>query len=344
MYPNYRLANKFATTLRARPISRLRLEHWAIAHKMRAITCHSFRYLSPMPDIDYTQRFIFDESDVRGELVALERSYAEVLAKHPYPEPVAQLLGELLAAAALLVGTLKFDGLLILQARSSGAVPLLMVECSSDRELRGIARYDESLVSPGAGLQDLMPDGSLTLTVDPRKGKRYQGIVALDGADLSESLNSYFVMSEQLGTRFWLNADGHRARGLLLQQLPAAQQTDGEAREATWEHVTTLASTLTAEELLSLDNQTVLHRLFHEDQVRMFDIQPLCFRCSCSRERSANALVSLGLEDAQQLVIEHNGTVEIDCQFCNQRYLFDATDIAQLFAGGGVDSPSDTRH
>ncbi|CZT26624.1 Hsp33 family molecular chaperone HslO [Pseudomonas cerasi] len=296
------------------------------------------------PDIDFTQRFIFDESDVRGELVALERSYAEVLAKHPYPEPVAQLLGELMAAAALLVGTLKFDGLLILQARSSGAVPLLMVECSSERELRGIARYDESLINPGAGLQDMMPDGSLALTVDPRQGQRYQGIVALDGVDLSESLSNYFVMSEQLGSRFWLKADSHRARGLLLQQLPAAQITDAEERDANWEHVITLANTLTAEEMLSLDNQTILHRLFHEDPVRLFDIQPICFRCSCSRERSANALVSLGLEDAQQLVIEHSGTIEIDCQFCNERYLFDATDVAQLFAGGGVDSPSDTRH
>jgi len=296
------------------------------------------------PDIDFSQRFIFDDSDTRGELVALERSYAEVLAKHPYPEPVAQLLGELMAAAALLVGTLKFDGLLILQARSSGAVPLLMVECSSERELRGIARYDESLITPGAGLQDLMPDGSLALTIDPRQGKRYQGIVALDGVDLAASLSSYFVMSEQLGTRFWLKADGKRARGLLLQQLPVARLPDQDERAASWEHLLTLADTLSAEEMLSLDNETILHRLYHQEVVRLFEVQPLQFRCSCSRERSANALVSLGLENALQLVEEHNGSVEIDCQFCNQRYLFDAADIAQLFAGGGVDSPSDTRH
>lgn len=296
------------------------------------------------PDNDYTQRFIFDESDVRGELVALERSYAEVLAKHTYPEPVAQLLGEMLAAAALLVGTLKFDGLMVLQANSSGSVPMLMVEISSEREIRGIARYDEARINPGDGLRDMMPDGTLTMTIDPRKGRRYQGVVALDGVDLSDSLTSYFALSEQLATRFWLNADGTRARGLLLQQLPVDRLKDPEDRAASWQHVTTLAGTLTAEELLSLDNETVLHRLFHDDAVRLFDIQPLEFRCSCSRERSGNALISLGLEDAQQLVIEHNGHIEIDCQFCNQRYLFDAADVAQLFAGGGVDSPAGTHH
>jgi molecular chaperone Hsp33 len=300
--------------------------------------------MTDLPDNDYTQRFIFDESDARGELVALERSYAEVLAKHPYPEPVAQLLGELMAAAALLVGTLKFDGLLILQARSEGPVPLLMIECSSKREIRGLARYHAEQIAPDATLTDLMPAGVLALTVDPTHGQRYQGIVDLDGADLSECFTNYFVMSQQVGTRFWLNADGRRARGLLLQQLPAERIKDDEERAASWQHITTLASTLTADELLSLDNETVLHRLYHDEAVRMFDVQSLRFRCSCSRDRSGNALVSLGQEDAQQLVIENGGSVEIDCQFCNERYLFDAADVAQLFAGAGVDAPSDTRH
>lgn len=300
--------------------------------------------MTDLLDNDYTQRFIFDESDARGELVALERSYAEVLAKHPYPEPVAQLLGELMAAAALLVGTLKFDGLLILQARSEGPVPLLMIECSSKREIRGLARYHAEQVAPDATLNDLMPQGVLALTVDPTHGQRYQGIVDLDGVDLSECFTNYFVMSQQVGTRFWLNADGRRARGLLLQQLPADRIKDEEERAASWQHITTLASTLTADELLSLDNETVLRRLYHEEAVRMFDVQPLRFRCSCSRDRSGNALVSLGQEDAQQLVIENGGSVEIDCQFCNERYLFDAADVAQLFAGAGVDTPSDTRH
>ncbi|TLX61294.1 Hsp33 family molecular chaperone HslO [Stutzerimonas nosocomialis] len=293
---------------------------------------------------DHTQRFLFDDSDVRGEIASLGESYQHVLAKHPYPEPVAQLLGELLAAAALLVGTLKFDGLLVLQARSSGPIPLLMVECSSERDVRGIARYEADQIAVGATLSELMPEGVLAITVDPARGQRYQGIVALEGVSLAACLSDYFATSEQLPTRFWLNADGRRACGMLLQQLPADRIKDAEARQANWQHLTTLADTLTAEELLGLDNQTLLHRLYHEEQVRLFEPRPLQFHCSCSRERSANALVSLGQADAEALVLEQGGSVTIDCQFCNQRYVFDAADIAQLFAGGGSDAPSATRH
>lgn len=297
-----------------------------------------------MSDFDFSQRFLFDDNDVRGELVALEDSYREVLAKHAYPEPVARLLGQMLAAAALLAGNLKFEGLLVLQARSSGPVPLMMVECSSDREVRGIARYQAEQVEAGAGLRDLMPEGVLALTIDPLEGQRYQGIVALDGATLAECLGSYFATSEQLPTRFWLEADGQRARGMLLQALPADRQRDPEERQAVWEHVTALADTLRAEELLTLDNGTLLHRLYHQERLRLFDARALQFRCSCSRERSARALVSLGEVDAQRLLAEEGGTVSIDCQFCNHRYAFDAADIAQLFAGGGSQEPSQTRH
>ena len=293
---------------------------------------------------DFTQRFLFDDSDVRGEMVVLTQSYAQVLAKHPYPQPVAQLLGELLAAAALLLGTLKFEGLMVLQARSSGPVPLLMVECSSEGELRGIARYHAEQVRADAGLSDLMPEGLLAITVEPRSGQRYQSLVDMDGATLADCLSNYFATSEQLPTRFWLNADGQRARGLLLQHLPADRLPDAEAREASWQHVVTLADTLTAEELLGLDNPTLLHRLYHEEQLRLFEPRTLQFRCSCSRERSANALVSLGQADAELLLRENAGSVVIDCQFCNERYAFDAADIAQLFAGGGSQAPSSTRH
>lgn len=297
-----------------------------------------------MSDFDFSQRFLFDDHDVRGELVALQESYRQVLSKHAYPAPVARLLGEMLAAAALLAGNLKFEGLLVLQARSSGPVPLLMVECSSERELRGIARYHAEQVGEEAGLRELMPEGVLAMTIDPKIGQRYQGIVALEGATLADCLSAYFETSEQLPTRFWLEADGSRARGLLLQALPADRQRDPEERQASWEHLATLADTLRTEELLELDNEVLLHRLYHQEQVRLFDPQALQFRCSCSRERSARALVSLGEADALQLLQEQGGVLSIDCQFCNHHYEFDAADVTQLFAGGGSQEPSQTRH
>ncbi len=293
---------------------------------------------------DFSQRFLFDDSDIRGELVGLTGSYGHVLAKHTYPQPVAQLLGELLAAASLMIGTLKFQGLLILQARSSGAVPLLMVECSSEGELRGIARYHGEQVGADSSLRELMPDGVLAITVDPKAGQRYQGIVDLQGETLADCLTNYFATSEQLPTRFWLSADGQRARGLLLQQLPADRLREVDEREASWQHAVALADTLKAEELLGLDNETLLHRLYHQEALRLFDPRALQFRCSCSRERSSRALISLGQADAEALVQENGGRVEIDCQFCNERYLFDAADVLQLFIDGSSDAPSDTQH
>lgn len=297
-----------------------------------------------MAGFDFTQRFIFDSTDVRGELASLEESYAHVLAKHAYPEPVAALLGELMAAAALLINTLKFDGLLVLQARSSGAVPMLMVECSSERELRAIARYENEQISSGASLQELMPEGVLAITVDPREGQRYQGLVALDGATLAECFSNYFINSAQLPTRFWLYADGQRARGMLLQQLPADRLLEQDEREASWQHVIALASTLTAEELLGLDNETILHRLYHEEELRLFAGTDLKFHCNCTRERSAQALQSLGLVDLRLLLAEKAGTIEIDCQFCNQTYLFNENDVIQMFAEQDTSGSSNTVH
>lgn len=282
-----------------------------------------------MSSQDVTQRFIFEQADVRGELVSLDQSYREILAKHPYPESVKSLLGEMLAAAVLLSTTIKFEGLLVLQATSQGPVSTLMVECSSNQEVRGIARYSDSL--EGEGLQVLMPGGILAITIDPDNGQRYQGVVGLEGAELAQALNGYFETSEQLPTRFRLLADGRTARGLLLQALPADRQRDPEERAATWQHVNVLADTLKPDELLALDNQTLLHRLYHEDDVRLFDPRPAVFKCSCSAERSASAIVSLGRDDALALLDERGGEVEVDCQFCNERYRFDREDLDRIF-------------
>ncbi len=282
-----------------------------------------------MQSTDVTQRFIFDNADARGQLVSLELAYREVLAKHDYPEPIRALLGEMLAASVLLSTAIKFDGLLILQARSSGPLSTLMVECSSDQELRGIARYADDLT--GDELTDLMPDGVLAITIDPDDGQRYQGIVPLEGGTLASALEGYFANSEQLPTQFRLVADGRVARGFMLQSLPPDRQTDPEQRAATWEHLSILANTLSAEELIGLDNQTVLRRLYHEEDVRLFDSGPVVFRCSCTAERSGNAIVSLGREDALALLDERGGEVAVDCQFCNASYRFDREALEGLF-------------
>lgn len=282
-----------------------------------------------MPSQDTTQRFLFELADVRGELVSLNESYREILAKHEYPEPIKALLGEMLAAAVLLSTTIKFDGLLIMQATSSGPLSTLMVECSSDQEVRAIARYSDDL--QGNDLSELMPNGVLAITIDPTKGQRYQGLVALEGGSIAESLAGYFASSEQLPSRFRLLADGRTARGFMLQALPADRQTDPAEREETWNRLSMLADTLTVEELMALDNRTILHRLYHEEDVRLFDESPVVFRCSCSAERSGTALISLGREDAFQLLDEREGEIEVDCQFCNTRYRYDREALTELF-------------
>ncbi|MBA6418310.1 Hsp33 family molecular chaperone HslO [Pseudomonas sp. 5Ae-yellow] len=283
-----------------------------------------------MASQDITQRFLFENADVRGEMVSADQSYREILAKHDYPEPVKALLGEMLAAAVLLSTTIKFDGLLILQAKSEGPLSTLMVECSSDQAVRGIARYADDLQE--GNLTELMPDGVLAITIDPANGQRYQGIVSLEGGSLAAALDGYFANSEQLPTRFRLQADGRIARGFLLQALPADRQLDPEDRAATWQHLNVLADTLTAEELIGLDNATVLHRLFHQDDLRLFDAQAVRFECSCSAERSSNALVSLGKDDLLALLQEQGGRIEVDCQFCNARYEYDVDAIEALFS------------
>lgn len=282
-----------------------------------------------MPSQDITQRFLFEHADVRGELVSLNDSYREILARHDYPEPIKALLGEMLAAAVLLSTAIKFDGLLVMQARSTGPLSMLMVECSSQQEVRGIARYSDDLTAER--LRELMPDGVLAITIEPDKGQRYQGVVALEGETLAESLAGYFDSSEQLPSRFRLLADGRTARGFMLQAMPAGRETDPADRAESWNRLSTLAETLTVEELMALDNQTILHRLYHEEEVRLFDERAVSFRCTCSAERSGNALISLGRDDALQLLEEQDGEIEVDCQFCNTSYRFDKTALTELF-------------
>lgn len=276
---------------------------------------------------DQSQRFIFEDTDIRGEIIQLTDSYQDILANHSYPAPVARLLGEFLCAAALLSSTIKFNGSLTLQARTEGAISLIMAEASSDHGLRGIAKASDL---PNSGqFHELLANGQLSITIDPEEGNRYQGIVSLEGDDLASCLEAYFQQSEQLNTRLFLTSDDSHCAGMLIQQLPATLKISEEARDIQWEHVTKLADTLSAEELLSLNINDLLYRLYHQDKVRLFEEKQYRFECSCSRERTMSALTTLPPQELKEIIAEQ-GAIDINCEFCNARYLFKEDDISHL--------------
>ena len=282
---------------------------------------------------DQAQRFLFDNADIRGELVSLGSSLEESLAAHNYPVNVKALLGELVAAAVLLSSTLKFEGILSLQAKGDGPLSLLMVECTDQKTFRALARWDEEQTDKltATGLSGLLGHGQLVMTVDPHKGNRYQGIVPLHHATLAECLNDYFKHSEQLATQFWLASNGDSACGMLLQALPESVESK-ETHDETWERLAVLADTLTEEELLTLDHETLLTRLYHQEDVRVFDADAVSFNCNCSRHRTAKILQSVGKEEAEEIIAEQ-GEIAMGCQFCNQSYTFNAKDVADIFSG-----------
>lgn len=293
---------------------------------------------------DRLQRFTFDNTGVRGELVQLEGTYHEVLERHEYPAPVARLLGELMAASALLTATVKLDGVLGLELRGEGPVSLLMAESNPGgqgvaQQLRAIARYDEQQtdsLGADADFNTLMGNGQLVITLDPEQGQRYQGIVALDKPSLGACLEDYFERSEQLPTRVWLASDGSKNGGLLVQKLPEDQQQgDPDA----WDRIVALSETIRDNELLSLAPNELLYRLFHEEQTRVYDPSVVQFGCTCSRERFARALHRLGAEELRSIVAEE-GAVDTQCHFCNTRYQFSAADVEALLQSPDDSSPT----
>ena len=280
-----------------------------------------------MASQDQFQRFIFEHSQVRGAWVQLGDSFREITDQAPYPDSVRQLLGESLVASVLMSSTLKFEGTLSLQAAGEGALRTLMAECSHDRKIRGLARFDEQAMS-GETLHELLGQSRMAITITPEKGQRYQGVVPREADNLAGCLEEYFERSEQIATSLFLFADGDTAAGLLLQRLPGHTEEDDDL----WNRVNHLARTVEAEELLKLDSETLLHRLFHEETVRLYEPEPVEFRCSCSRERTLAALESIGKEECYS-ILDEQGSIDMDCQFCHANYRFNRNDIDHLFTG-----------
>jgi len=275
---------------------------------------------------DVLHRFILERAQLRGVIVKLSATWRQVRERADYPLAVAHLLADALTASALFTGNIKFEGALSIQIKNAGALSLLFAECTDAGELRGIARWQPGLPADfhltGAG------EPLLAITIEnATTAQRYQGVVPCDDDDLARLFQRYFERSEQLPTRVLLANDGERCAGIMLQQLPAAQASiDPDA----WNRAGHLLATLGAGELLDADAETVLRRLFHEEDVRLLGAQPLRFRCRCSRERVAAVLRTLGREEALASV-QADGRVEVTCEFCNTRYHFDAVDIEQVF-------------
>ncbi len=287
---------------------------------------------------DALHRFLFENAAIRGEHVSLGETWRAVLQRHEYPPQLRTALGELMAAAALLAATLKLKGSLLLQIQGSGPVSLLVVECSGDLALRATAKWKGEL--PEGGLPQLVGNGRFAITLDPKDGSQpYQGIVALEGGSIAEILQNYMTRSEQLETRLWLTADEQQACGLLLQKMPDKPEQDADA----WNRVGHLAGTLHTDELLELPAETLLRRLFHEEDVRLFSPQPVAFHCRCSRTSVANMLKLLGREEVDS-ILQERGSVEVSCEFCNQRYRFDSVDTEEIFAPGIAAPGSESRH
>jgi molecular chaperone Hsp33 len=294
-----------------------------------------------MHDRDSMHRFVFEHYPIRGHLVHLDAAWRALIEHREYPNAIRRALGEAVAASLLLAATVKFDGVLSLQLQGDGPVHLLLAQCTSGLGVRGLARYREGddplRIGTGASsIGDLIGAGNLTVTLETGDAaQRYQGIVPISGDRLADSLQVYFENSEQLPTRLWLHADAQGASGMLLQRLPgasAARATAAEVDDA-WRRVQLIGDTLTPEELRTLTDAEILHRLFNEDDLRLFEPAPVYFRCRCSRERVGGMLQSLG-ETETRAVLEERGEVEVRCDFCNRAYVFDAVDVARLFNAG----------
>ena len=286
---------------------------------------------------DIRTRFIFDDMPVRGLHVRLENVWKHIVGQKHYPPAIRRALGELLAAGALLSGNLKTDGTLIVQVQGQGRLKMLVVEATSDQTVRATARWDETAdINDDESLTDLLGGNSVfVLTLQPKDAEPWQGVVPLEGGSIAQMLINYTKRSEQLETQIVLASSDDACGGLLVQRLP---ETEPDA--ASWEHVGTLVQTLTPEELSGLDAQHVLYRLFHETPPRVFDPESIEFACTCSRGKVSDMLLMLGGEEVGGVVAEQ-GSIQIDCDFCHAKYVFDETDVNALFGADVVNAVLD---
>lgn len=293
-----------------------------------------------MSDADNQRRFIIESTNVRGVLTHLDASWRALLQGRQYPPAISHLLGQAAVAASLLSATLKFEGSLSIQIQDGHPITLFVIQIDSNQHLRGMAKWQGEIDTENLSL--LCQDAKLSIHVDQTNGERYQSIVDIHHATLAGALEAYFEQSEQLPTRLWLATNDNKAAGMLLQTLPVDPRAEDYDPDA-WNRATLIADTVTDDELLELPAKQLLHRLYHEEDLRLFSAVPVAFRCSCSRDRIATTLRSMGKEELED-IIKEQGTINIDCNFCLQSYIFDAVDFEQLFVDGTTPDLPLNRH
>lgn len=289
-----------------------------------------------MLEQDVLYRFLFEAIGIRGEWVKLATSLKASLRHQHGPFPTQQLLGQALAAIVMLSATIKFKGSMILQAQGDGDIRTLVAQSSHDRKIRGLIKSNDN-VSFGT-LQNMFGQGRIVITIESDNAEPYQGISPLEGDNLAAALETYFIQSEQLKTRLWLFANESCAAGLLLQELPAQGGI-----QADWDRIEMLASTITERELLTLDCESLLYRLFHEEKLRLFDPEPIEFQCTCSRQKIDKTLRALGKDELIELLIEQT-LITVDCEFCRESYRYDKIDVEGLFTAETTVAQSQTKH
>lgn len=280
-----------------------------------------------MTQHDQLNRYLFENRAVRGELVKVSETWQRILENHDYPPAVKQVLGELLVATSLLTATLKFDGDITVQLQGDGPLTLAVINGNNQQQMRGVARVQGD-IADNASLKDMVGNGYLVITISPKEGERYQGVVGLEGDTIAACLEDYFMRSEQLPTRLFIrtgSVEGKAAAGgMFLQVLPAQ-----DAQTEDFNHLATLTETITSEELLTLAPTDVLWRLYHEEEVTLYEPQEVSFSCTCSRERCASALKTLPDEEIEA-ILEEDKQIDMGCEYCGTHYIFDAMDIATI--------------
>ncbi|MBA5602703.1 Hsp33 family molecular chaperone HslO [Pectobacterium aroidearum] len=276
---------------------------------------------------DQLYRYLFENYAVRGELVTVNETYQRILTNHDYPSAVQTLLGEMLVATSLLTATLKFSGDITVQLQGDGPLKLAVINGNHQQQMRGVARLQGD-IAPGSSLKEMVGNGYLVITITPTEGERYQGVVGLEGETVAECLESYFQQSEQLPTRLFIRTGQHKgkqaAAGMLLQVLPAQ-----DADRDDFDHLAQLTTTVKGEELFSLPATEVLYRLYHQEEVTVYEPQDVEFRCHCSRDRCADALMTLSDQEVNEMT-EQDGEIDMHCDYCGTHYLFNSLDIRAI--------------